>query len=112
MSLWYSKVTANPDDFSPLVDAIAYYEAELDEARLETHLKGSVEKASSRLPGIMTHRFGQLQEVEAILRYLEIRMNKVKGAAFKKYLEAYARSLSSRDAEKYADADDGVIEIA
>ena len=112
MSKWYSKVTANPADFSPLVDAIIYFEGELELAKFEVKLKGSLEKASSRLPGITTERFGQLQEVEAILRYLEIRMNQVKGAAFKKYLEHYNKTLSSRDAEKYADADDSVIEIA
>lgn len=112
MSKWYSRVTADPSDFSPLIDAIVYFEGELEIARHETHLKGSLEKASSRLPGITTLRFGQLQEVEAILKYLNIRFDQVKGAAFKKYLEGYARSLSSRDAEKYADADDKVIEIA
>lgn len=112
MSLWYSKVTANENDFSPLVDAIVYFEHELEEARTEVKLKGSVEKASARLSGIMTHRFGQLQEVEAILRYLEIRLSKVKGAAFKKFLEGYQKVLSSRDAEKYAEADDKVIELA
>lgn len=112
MSKWYAKVTADPADFSPLIDAIIYFESELEIARYETHLKGSLEKASARLPGITTMRFGQLQEVEAILKYLNIRFDQVKGAAFKKYLEGYARSLSSRDAEKYADADDKVIEIA
>lgn len=112
MSKWYARVTVDPNDFSPLVDAIAYFEQELEVAKYETHLKGSIEKASSRLPGITTERFGQLQEVEAILKYLNIRFDQVKGAAFKKYLEHYQRSLSSRDAEKYADADDKVIEIA
>jgi hypothetical protein len=112
MSKWYSKVTADPNDFSPLIDAIFYFEAELEIARHETHLKGSIEKASSRLPGITTLRYGQLQEVEAILKYLDIRMTQVKGAAFKKYLEHYNKTLSSRDAEKYADADDKVVEIA
>ena len=112
MSRWYSKITENPNDFSPLVDAILYFESELEEAKYETKLKGSLVNASSRLSGITAERFGQLQEVEAILRYLEIRMTQVKGAAFKKYLEHYNRALSSRDAEKYADADDKVIEIA
>lgn len=112
MNRWYSRVTADPNDFTPLVDAILFFEAELEEAKAETYLKGSLEKASSRLPGTTSHRFSQLQEVEAILKYLNIRMDQVKGAAFKKYLEHYQRSLSSRDAEKYADADDKVIEIA
>lgn len=112
MSNWYSKITANENDFNPLVDAIIHFENEFEQAKLEVKLKGSVESASSRLPGIMAHRFGQLQELEAILRYLEIRLSKAKGVAFKKYLEGYHRTMSSRDAEKYADADDRVIELA
>jgi hypothetical protein len=96
----------------PLVDAVAWFEQELVKAKLEVKLRGSVEKASAMLPGVTEERFSQLQEVEAILRYLEIRMTKVKGTAFKKYLEGYNRTLTSRDAEKYADADDSVIEVA
>lgn len=112
MSKWYRKISANPDDLVPLVDAVLYFENELEIAKYETKLSGSVEKASATLSGIMAHRFGQLQEVEAILRFLEIRMTKIKGTAYKMYLEGYNRTLSSRDAEKYADADDSVIEIA
>lgn len=109
---WYARVTAVPGDYTPLVDAIIHFETELEEARREVRLKGSLEKASSRLPGITTERFGQLQEVESILRYLEIRMSEVKGAAFKKYFEHYQKSLSAREASMYADADAKVIEIA
>jgi len=112
MGKWYDRVSADANDFSPLVDAIMYFESQLEVAREETKLRGSIEKASSRLPGITTQRFGELQEVEAILKYLNIRMDQVKGAAFKKYLEHYNKALSSRDAEKYADADSKVIEIA
>ncbi len=112
MSKWYSRVTEDPNDLSPLIDAIDYFESELEIAKTETKLKGSIEKASARLPGITTERFGQLQEVEAILKYLQIRMDKVKSEAFRKYLENYNRSLSSRDAEKFADGDKEVVELA
>lgn len=114
MSKWYNRITADTTtvDAEALIGAVEWFENQLVLAREEVKLKGSIEKASARLPGITTDRFGQLQEVEAILKYLEIQMLKAKGAAFKKYLEGYARSLSSRDAEKYADADDKVIELA
>lgn len=112
MSKWYALVTSNPQDLSPLVDAIEHFENELEIAKTETKLKGSIEKAAARLPGITTERFGQLQEVEAILKYLQIRMDQAKSEAFKKYLENYNRSLSSRDAEKYADGDTKVVELA
>lgn len=112
MSKWYGKISANPDDLSSLVDAVLYFENELEVAKREVKLYGSVEKASSQLPGIVEHRFNQYQEVEAILRFLEIRHTKVKAAAFKRYLESYARALSSRDAERYADGDQDVVELA
>lgn len=112
MSKWYGKITANPDDLSPLVDAILYFEGQADEARKEIKLSGPVTKASAELPGVFEHRFRQYQEIEAILRYLEIRHSKAKAKAFKSYLEGYNRSLSSRDAEKYAEADDDVVELA
>jgi hypothetical protein len=112
MSEWYSKISADPEDLSPLIECIAYYEAELEDARREVNIAGSLEQASAALPGIVEHRYTQLQEIEAILEFLNIRFRKVKGVAFKKYLEAYNRQLSSRDAEKYADTDNDVIQTA
>ena len=114
MSKWYNRISADSGSYNAeaLLGAVEWFENELAVARLETKLSGSIEKASARLPGITTERFGQLQEVEGILKFLQIRMDKEKGAAFKKYLEGYNRALSSRDAEKYADADDKVIELA
>ena len=106
---WYTKVT---NDISSLPEAIDYYEQELEDAFQETQLKGSVSKASSRLPGHTAERFGQLQELEAILEFLNIKLTKERNIAFKKYLENYNRQLSSRDAEKYADADKSVMDIA
>lgn len=112
MSKWYGKITANPDDLTLLVDAVMHFESELNMAKHEAKLKGSVEKASSQLPGIVEHRFNQLQEVEAILKYLEIKHTKAKSVAFKRFLENYNKTLSSRDAAIYADADSDVIELA
>ena len=109
---WYTRVTKDKDDLSPLVDCMAYYEAELDSARKEVNISGSLERASSSLPGIVETRFSQLQEIEAILEYLNIIFRRTKGQVFKNYMEKYNKALSSRDAEKYSDADDKVIEVA
>ena len=70
---WYSKVR---QDIANIVPAIDYYEKQLDEARLDCSLKGNVEKHSRDMPGIVEHRFNQLQEIEAILEYLNIEMRK------------------------------------
>jgi len=70
-----------------------------------------IEKNITALPGITEHRFNQLQEIEAVLNYLNIQLRKIRRRHFQKYLEGYARALTSRDAEKYVDGEDEVIEF-
>ena len=59
---------------------------------------------------IVEYRFNQLQELEAILEYLNIEMRKIRNKHYRKYLESYNKALSSRDAEKYADGEQEVID--
>jgi hypothetical protein len=106
--MWYSKVVA---DMSNIPDFITHYEHELDEAKRDCRVGGLIEKNISALPGITEHRFNQLQEIEAILNYLNIQLRKIRRKYFQKYLEGYARALTSRDAEKYVDGEDEVIEF-
>tara|TARA_B100000900_G_scaffold413807_1_gene438710 strand:- start:11079 stop:11534 length:456 start_codon:yes stop_codon:yes gene_type:complete len=104
---WYSEVSR---DVSKIPDAIAHYEKELIEARKECRLVGNVEKSSAAMPGIVEHRFNQLQEIEAILNYLNIELRRLRSSYFKKYLENYQRALSSRDVEKYVDGEADVVD--
>lgn len=108
MSTWYNKVV---DNLGEIVNCIDYYENELEEAKWECHIKGSLERASAALPGITELRFNQLQEIEAILEHLNIELRRERSKVFRKYLEAYNRQLSSRDAEKYVDGEDSVITL-
>tara|TARA_B100000900_G_scaffold404242_1_gene412366 strand:+ start:620 stop:1081 length:462 start_codon:yes stop_codon:yes gene_type:complete len=108
MSTWYNKVVG---DLSSIVESITYFENELQEARYECRIKGSLEKSSSALPGITEYRFNQLQEIEAILEHLNIELRKVRSVTFRKYLESYNRQLSSRDAEKFVDSEQDVIDL-
>lgn len=105
--MWYNRVT---QDVANIPDFIAYYEAELLSAKQECQISGSVERSVSRLPGITEHRFNQLQEIEAVLNYLNIQLRRVKKQQFQKFLENYNRALSSRDAEKYAEGTDEVCD--
>jgi hypothetical protein len=105
---WFKQVRA---DISQLVPAIDYYELQLAEARLECGLRGNVEKHSRDMPGIVEHRFNQLQEIEGILEYLNIELRKKRTEHYKKFLEHYNRALSSRDAEKYVDGVDEVVDL-
>lgn len=106
--MWYSKVTK---DITLLPDAVDYYTAELQEARNDTRITGNIEKAAASMPGIVEHRFGQLQEIEAILEYLNIELRQLKSHHFKKYLENYQRALSSRDCERYVEGEADVADM-
>jgi hypothetical protein len=106
--MWYSKIVA---DLGNIPDFIAYYEHELAEAKRDVRVGGLIEKNIKELPGITEHRFNQLQEIEAILNHLNIQLRKIRRQHFQKYLEGYARALTSRDAEKYVDGEDEVIDF-
>lgn len=106
--MWYNKVV---QDLSFLPDFIAHYNNELDEAKQEVKIWGNVEKSLTNLPGVTEHRFNQLQEIEAVLNYLNIELRRIRRKWFKKYLEGYARALTSRDAEKYVDGEDEVVDF-
>lgn len=105
---WYSQITA---DLSVIPNFILHYENELELAKKDVKVYGNVEKNISALPGITEHRFNQLQEVEAVLNYLNIQLRKIRRKHFQKYLEAYNRALTSRDAEKYVDGESEVIDF-
>ena len=102
----YAQVVAQ---MALLPNFIVYFEKELEDAKGEVIVNGSVEKQLRDLPGITEHRFNQLQEIEALLNYLNIRIRKTRHKHYKDFLEHYQRALSSKDAQVYADAEDDVI---
>ena len=107
MSNWYTRISV---DLAVIPDFIQHFEAELEQAKKEVKVYGNVEKNIAAIPGVTEHRFNQLQEVEAVLNYLNIQLRKIRRKHFQKYLEAYNRALTSRDADKYVEGEDEVIE--
>ena len=105
---WYTQIS---NDLSQLPDFIDHYNTELESAKFEVGVKGSVQKNLASLPGITEQRFNQLQTIEAVLNYLNIQVRKIRSATFRKYLENYNRALSSRDAERYVDGEPDVIDM-
>jgi hypothetical protein len=105
---WYDKVSK---DISAIPNAAAYYEAELSSAKQDTRIAGSIEKASAQMPGIVENRFNQLQEIEAILEYLNIELRRLKSQLFRKYLENYQRALSSRDCDRFVEGESDVVDM-
>lgn len=105
--MWYSKVIS---DLGNMPGFIEYYEEELKQAKSDIQVKGNIEKSIAALPGITEQRFNQLQEIEAVLNFLNIQVRVIRRKHFQKYLEHYARALSSRDAEKYVDGEQEVVD--
>ena len=105
---WYAKVSK---DIAHLPGSLDHFYGELEQARFEVKVYGNVEKASAALPGIVEQRFNQLQEIEAILEYLNIELRRIRSKAFRKYLESYNRALSSRDCEKFVEGEPDVVDM-
>lgn len=106
--MWYNKVSK---DIAELPACLEYYYDELAQAQKECKIYGNIEKISAQLPGIVEQRFNQLQEIEAILEYLNIELRRLRSKTFRKYLENYQRALSSRDVEKYVDGEADVVDF-
>lgn len=108
MKNWYTLVS---QDLSNLPDFFDYYADQLEDARREVKVSGKIELSSAELPGIFELRFSQLQVIEAVLSDLEKQLRAIRTKYFRKYLEGYNRQLTSRDAEKYVDGENDVIEM-
>ena len=105
---WYRKIS---QDIGLIPECITHFEQELEKAKQEVKIYGSLEKASASLPGVVEQRFNQLQEIEGILEYLNIEKRRLRSQTFQKFLENYNRALTSRDAEKYVDGDSDVVDL-
>ena len=106
--MWYNKISK---DISHIPDAVLYYEDELQAAKADVRITGNIEKAAANMPGVVEQRFNQLQEIEAILEYLNIELRRLRSQHFRKYLENYQRALTSRDVEKYVDGESDVVDF-
>lgn len=105
---WYTQIT---QDLSVLPDFIDHYRSEIQRAKVEVTIKGLLQTHLAEIPGITLLRFSQLQEIEAVLNYLNIKLRAIRRKWFQKYLESYNRALTSRDAEKYVDGESEVIDF-
>jgi len=107
MKITYSDIVR---DLGNLPDFIQQYEVEIVSAKSEIRVSGNIEKSIATLPGQTEHWFYTLQEIEAVLNYMNIQLKKLRRTYFQKYLESYNRALTSRDAEKYTDGENEVVD--
>jgi hypothetical protein len=107
--MWYQRVVKDLANLQPALD---YYSIELIEAAKETKLSGSLERNAQELSGSMAYRYDQLQEIEAILKYLNIQYDRLRSAQYKKYNEKYNRDLTDRAINNYIDGEQDIIDMA
>jgi hypothetical protein len=91
---------------------VDYYNRELAQAALETRISGSLEKNAQDLPGIVEHRFNQLQEIESVLKFLNVKYDKMRSDHYRRYLERYNRELADRSIEKYIDGEQDIVDMS
>jgi hypothetical protein len=117
MVSWFAKVEHDPDpDLPTVLAACEFFDKEYLAAVHEVdidQLRGMrIDEAEKRLPGIIGFRYHQLEEINAIVGYLEIRLTAIKGMRRRHYLEHYNRALTPTTAEKYVEADEDVLKMA
>lgn len=111
---WYAKIAQSATlDAATLTAALTWFEQQYAEASAELECKGErICTIGQRLPGLVGYRHRQLQELEAIVDYLQILEDEAKGRARRHYLEHYNRTLTERTVEKYAECEPAVITVA
>jgi len=74
---------------------------------------GKITQDLSHIPDFITHYENELISAKNDVKVyvLNIQLRKLKRKYFKKYLENYNRQLTPRDAEKYAEGEDDVIDF-
>lgn len=104
--MWYNRVVR---DLGEIPAAVSFYENEIENSKGESRISGNLEKNAQELSGITSYRFGQLQEIEAILKHLNILYEKMRSEHYRRYLERYNRQLTDRSIEKYIDGEDDIV---
>lgn len=107
--MWFNQIK---NDLSVLPDMVDYFLNELADAAIETKIFGSLERSAQDLPGIVGHRYGQLQELEAILKHLNTKYDKMRSDHYRRYNERYNRELSDRSIEKYIDGEQDIVDMS
>jgi len=107
--VWFYRIK---NDLSLLPDMIEFYNNELETAKQETKIVGSLERNNQQLPGQVAYRFDQLQDIESVLKFLNVRYDKMRSDHYRRYLERYNRELSDRSIEKYIDGENDIVDMS
>lgn len=116
MSAWLDKITADPDDLTPVLAAYEHYRAEYESFRQEiddNRLKGRrVIEVGGRIPGLSEHVYAQWSHIKAIVEVLELRLLAATQKARKFYVDGYPAKLGAHQVESFAKADPHVLAVS
>lgn len=99
------------EDAKKLPEILEHFNQEYEDAKKELKIEGNLQQEATKLPSYMEYRFSQLQELEAILEYFNIKLKGVKSTLYQKFMNTSARALTSNDVKQYIEGDKTVIEI-
>lgn len=98
-------------DFKKVQEFIDFYNNEYEEASKETIISGNVVEQTKQLPQQMAYRFSQLQEIEAVLHYIEILRDEQVSQQWVKYTEHYKKLLSAGEKKNYVMGEQTVVQF-
>lgn len=98
------------NDKSKVDDFIALYTKEYEEAKNDIKITGNLIGVAQKMPMLFEKRYAQFEDINSIVDLLETDLKQIRSKHFRTYNEHYARTLSSRDIEKYIDGEVDVVD--
>lgn len=98
------------NDKSKVDDFITLYTKEYEEAKNDIKISGNLIGVAQKMPMLFEKRYAQFEDINSIVDLLETDLKQIRSKHFKTYNEHYARTLSSRDIEKYIDGEVDVVD--
>ena len=109
MVLWHRVIQ---QDDAQVLNAVVYFNSELELAKDELKITGSIVGMLQQHPYIYENRYGQWQQLETIVEIMESKQKNIKSTLFKKYTSSGQRMLTSTDAMKYVEGDQQYVDYA
>ena len=109
MTNWYKEIK---EDATKVNDALEYYNNEYLEAKKELKDNGKhLQQVQLELPSLFEIRYSQLQELEAIIEFFDIKVKGLRSNLYQKLLNNSQRALSSNDVKQYIDGDKNIMDL-
>lgn len=98
-------------DETKLSEILNYFNNEYEDARKELKISGKLESYISQISANFEYRYSQLQELEAILEYFNIKLKSIKSKKYQQLINTSARALTQSDLRQYIDGDEQVVAV-